>query len=1014
MALRVGVDIGSISITLAVIGEDGDDSVIRNLAEKKEFFSPDSISCPSASSIVLSTYRRIRGRPLDVFEELFGMISDIADGKEIFLTATGSGGKLIGNRYNAPVINEFAAIVKAINEFYSEVRTVVEMGGETSKYILLEKNSDQEPLVIIDYGTNGDCAAGTGSFMDQQSSRLKYRIEDVGEIVTRTTKAAQIAGRCSVFAKSDMIHAQQRGYQPNEVLKGLCNAVARNFKSAVSRSKKIVPPVIFIGGVSKNIGMFNSLREVLEIESGDIYVPETMCWLGALGCALKTFENSHPVNIRGNTDKQKQHSNIFPSSGKLSLENVRLLREKIVPYTLSSQHEHVPVYLGIDVGSVSTNLTVIDPEGRVIKEIYTQTKARPIEVVGEGLKEIEREIGKRIEIKGVGTTGSGRELIGMLIGSDTINDEITAHKTGALHISRRMLKREVDTVFEIGGQDSKFISIEDGIVVDFTMNDACAAGTGSFLEEQAEELDIKIVDEFSKLALSSKNPIRMGERCTVFMGRDVNAYMQKGAPKKDIVAGLAYSVVQNYLNRVVGERSIGDTIFFQGGTAYNDSVAAAFAKVTGKEIIVPPHNGVMGAIGAALLAKRKMEAIKTESMFRGYDLSKIDYKLREFTCKHCSNFCNIQEFTVDGEKTYWGDKCSERYRKRKKVPKAPVIEDLYKVHEELMRETFVENESSGPVVGIPMAMYSYEMFPFFNVFLTECGFCTVYSDPTNLSIENKGLECIIAEPCYPIIVAHGHVKSLLDKAVDFVWLPNIVNAESEFLENESFVCIWGSTLPFVASQSHVLSSHAHKFIKPTLHFRGGENVVKKELFDTVKKFGVTRSVSDNAVDKAYRAQYDFKQKLIEEGKKAIRNIKEAGEKAIILVGRPYNIYDKSINLSVAAKLSSLYGINVIPHDFINVRDINIEHINRNMFWNYGKRILQTSVKLSEDSCFDVIYITNFKCGPDSFIKQYVRDALGRPFLILQFDGHSNDAGMMTRCEAYLDSKGFLTTWESSN
>jgi predicted CoA-substrate-specific enzyme activase len=663
---------------------------------------------------------------------------------------------------------------------------------------------------------------------------------------------------------------------------------------------------------------------------------------------------------------------------------------------------------------VSTNLAVIDTRGNVIKEIYVPTKARPIEVVGEGLKEIERELGDRIEIRGVGTTGSGRELIGILIGADTINDEITAHKTGALLISRTMLGKEVDTIFEIGGQDSKYISIEDGIVVDFTMNDACAAGTGSFLEEQAEDLGVRIKGEFSQLALASERPLRLGERCTVFMGRDVNSYMQRGAPKEDIIAGLAYSVVYNYLNRVVRGRKIGETIFFQGGTAYNDSVAAAFAQVTGKEIIVPPFNGVIGAIGEALLAKRKMETIGEPSTFKGFDLSKINYALKEFTCKGCSNFCAIQEFTVDGEKTYWGDKCSDRYRKRKKVQKTPVIDDLNKIRDELLLKTVHENGQNGPVMGIPMTMYTYDRLPFYNAFLSECGFRTVLSDPTTTSIANMGIESVVAEPCHPIIVAHGHVKALFDRGVDYIWLPNVINSETEVMEKESYVCVWGSTLPFVAEHCPAFRTHHDRIVKPTLHFRDGEKIIKKELAQAMEKFGIPSGKSNRAVDLAYEAQSEFRKSLQEEGRKAVEAVKNAGDKAIILVGRAYNVFDRAINLSVAAKLSGIYGINVIPMDFLDVQGIKIDHINKNMFWNYGKKILQTAIKFSEERDFDIIYITNFKCGPDSFIKQYVRDALGRPFLVLQFDGHSNDAGMMTRCEAYLDSKGFLGTWEVKN
>ncbi len=1009
MSVGIGIDIGSVSIKAAVIVSGVEHrNTVKQILGFKDFFPLESCSHGTADSgyeIILSKYRRINGRPLDEISDLLSNIIPSFKNSGLYIAFTGSGGKLASQQYNAPIVNEFSAIVEAVNLCYPDTRTIFEMGGETSKYMLLRHDLRSNKLCIIDYGTNGDCAAGTGAFMDQQSSRLNFRIEDVGRIVVKAEKSAQIAGRCSVFAKSDMIHAQQRGYKPDEVLKGLSNAVSRNFKSVISRGKNIVPPVLFIGGVARNEGIFQSVKEVFELTEKDITVPDTMCWLGAIGTALKALESEHTAesSLLGKSVAKET----FPFSEKLSLENVALLRKKSSPFTFHDSPGKIPVYLGIDIGSVSTNLAVIDTDGNVVKEIYTKTQARPIEVVGNGLREIEQEIAHKIDIRGVGTTGSGRELIGMLVGSDTINDEITAHKTGALHISRKMLNTDVDTIFEIGGQDSKYISIEDGIVVDFTMNDACAAGTGSFLEEQSEELDVKIIDEFAKLALSSEHPVRLGERCTVFMGRDVNSYLQRGAEKKDVIAGLAYSVVYNYLNRVVGDRKIGDSIFFQGGTAYNDSVAAAFAKITGKKITVPPHNGVIGAIGVALLAKRTLESKGGESTFKGFDLSKIDYKLREFTCKGCSNFCTVQEFTVEGEKTYWGDKCSERYRKRKKVRKEPVIGDLVKLRETLLLKTYDNNGCAGPVVGIPQSMYTFDRLPFFNVYLAECGFCPLLSDQTNTSIAYWGIESVVAEPCYPITIAHGHIKDLIEKGVEYIWAPNIINTETDMPELESFVCVWGATLPYVAENSPAFRPHKHKFITPTLHFRDGDKIFRNELFECMNKYGVKRAVSDRAYEKATAAQLDFKLALINEGKRAIECVKESGEKAIVLIGRPYNIYDKAINLSVAMKLASIYGINVIPMDFFDIDGIRIDHVNGNMYWNYGKKILQSAVNLSNEKQFDIIYLTNFKCGPDSFIKHFVRDALGRPFLVLQFDGHSNDAGMMTRCEAYLDSKGFL-------
>ena len=408
-----------------------------------------------------------------------------------------------------------------------------------------------------------------------------------------------------------------------------------------------------------------------------------------------------------------------------------LLRDRVPPIQLPEAGSRVDVYLGIDVGAVSTNLVVIDSAGNLLKEIYVPTAGRPIEVVSAGLREINQALGARVNIRGVGTTGSGRELIGELTGADTVNDEITAHKTGAMHVCLQLGMPLVDTIFEIGGQDSKFIRIRDGVVVDFTMNEACAAGTGSFLEEQAEKLGVAIKGEFAQLALSSRSPIRLGERCTVFMARDVSSLLLKGAAVADLCAGLAYSVALNYLHRVVRGRNLGNVIYFQGGTAYNDAVAAAFSVILKKPIVVPPHNGVIGAIGMALIARDRMRASGETSRFRGFDLNQVNFTSRDFVCRACSNYCEMKEFLIDGEKSYWGDQCSDKFRKRARTDRQPVIEDLLSCRDRLLEAALEPPKAGRETVGIPRAMFFYDRFPFWCTYLQELGYNVSVSPPTD-------------------------------------------------------------------------------------------------------------------------------------------------------------------------------------------------------------------------------------------------------------------------------------------
>jgi predicted CoA-substrate-specific enzyme activase len=860
---------------------------------------------------------------------------------------------------------------------------------------------------IVDYEKSGDCAAGTGSFLDQQASRLNFKIEKIGDIVSCAARSAKIAGRCSVFAKSDMVHAQQKGYKPEEVLKGLCDAVARNFKSSILKGNKVKIPAIFIGGVAANSGVVNAMREILKMSIDKMYVPEYYAWIAAIGTALAERDASKKSilsKIEILRRYAEKRSGVFPVNKPLSMEKVILLREKVKPRDIRDNEEKIDVYMGIDIGSVSTNVVLIDDEGNVIKEIYTRTEGRPIEVVDRCLWEIETEIGDKILVRGVGTTGSGRELIGELVGADTINDEITAHKTGSEFIARTMLNTQPDTIFEIGGQDSKYISIENGVVVDFAMNEACAAGTGSFLEERAEELEVSIQDDFSNLALSSQAPIKLGERCTVFMEQDIAAFQQKGASKEDLTASLAYSIVYNYLNRVVKGRKIGNVIFFQGGTAYNDAIACALAKVLDKEIIVPPYNGVVGAIGEALLAREKTFQTNKLSKFHGFSLEEVDYTLREFTCKACSNFCQMQEFTVEGEKTFWGDQCSDKFRRRQSNINKPVIPDLIAQRQKLLLEGYDEDSLGKATIGFPRSMYNYEQFPFWNTFFQKLGYRVLLSDETNPKIIHSGIETAVAEPCFPIQVYHGHVNNLLEKGVDWLFIPNMINAETAYKNVNSHYCPWGQTIPFVVKSSSTFSKVSEKIIHPPLHFRDGKEAVGKSLIKALKPLGENRKTVMDALEAAYKKSKTFQNELLAAGKSAIEILINTGEIGIVLIGRAYNVNDRGMTLDIGNKIRDYYGINVIPMDFLPLDSIDISDINSNMYWNYGRKIIAAAKIVGKHPNLHIIYLTNFKCGPDSYIKHYITKASGKPFLTLQFD----------RCEAYLDSKGALRRWSRNN
>jgi predicted CoA-substrate-specific enzyme activase len=1018
MGVILGIDVGTVSLKLAVLCDEESLELLQAASGHNElFFRPDGdeLTNPKLSAQILVTpYTRIKGSPVQATYELVKRVLEIFPAESIEgVRVCGSGGRLIGDLLRVNYENDFRANARGVGELYPHVRTVLEMGGQNSKYILVERDEETGRVGIADYEKSGDCAAGTGSFIDQQALRLKFNVEDIGEIVGSVEKGAKVAGRCSVFAKSDMIHAQQKGYSPAEILKGLCAAVARNFKGSVIKGRKLEKPAAFVGGVAVNAGVADAMRETFRMSGEEMIVPGYYAWVGAIGAALAerdAMKKSGCPDVEALSSHSGSAEDAFPVSERLSMDNVVSLRDRVRPRQFNGDEGVIDAYMGVDIGSVSTNVAVVDDEGNMIKAIYTRTEGRPIEVVDRCLKEVEAEIGDRINVVGVGTTGSGRELIGELLGADTVNDEITAHKTGAEFIAGAMLDGQPDTIFEIGGQDSKYISIENGVVVDFTMNEACAAGTGSFLEERAEELGIAIKGEFAELALSSQAPVKLGERCTVFMQQDVSAYQHRGAIKQDLTAGLAYSIVYNYLNRVVRGRKIGDVIFFQGGTAYNDAIAAAFAKVLGKKVIVPPYNGVIGAVGAALLAREKAAVLNKPSSFRGYGLESVDYTLREFTCKACSNFCNMQEFTVEGEKTYWGDQCSDKFRRKQVSEKKPVIDDLMGMRRELLLADYDPEVSGKATIGLPKGMYTYEQFPFWNSFFRELGYRVLLSDETNARIVRWGIEASVAEPCLPIQAYHGHVRQLLNEGVDWLFVPNMISAETPNPEVNSYYCPWGQTVPFVVRASSALAYGADKIICPPIRFRDGRKAVEKELAAYLKPLGEKRKAVAAALETAYAKQAEFNQTLLDAGEVAMNTLLKTNEIGIVLVGRTYNMYDRGMTLDIGNKLRDYYGVNVIPMDFLAVDKENVTDINDNMYWNYGRKILAAAKIVGRHPNLHIIYLTNFKCGPDSYVKHFVVKASGKPFLTLQFDGHGNDAGYITRCEAYLDSKGALRWW----
>jgi predicted nucleotide-binding protein (sugar kinase/HSP70/actin superfamily) len=416
----------------------------------------------------------------------------------------------------------------------------------------------------------------------------------------------------------------------------------------------------------------------------------------------------------------------------------------------------------------------------------------------------------------------------------------------------------------------------------------------------------------------------------------------------------------------------------------------------------------------ALIARDRMKGAGRPSRFRGYSLYRVNFSSRDFVCHACSNYCDMKEFVIEGQKSYWGDKCSDKFRKPSATGRKPVIEDLFAYRERLLEAggTGLPACLSPLRVGLPRAMSMLDQLPFWRRYFAELGIATVLSPVTDPRISAAGIDMAVAQPCYPVQVAHGHVQALVETGADYVLIPNIADAEGGSESCPSHYCPWSQTLPWVLRSAPALAPHQHKFLIPTLHFQLGPAQVKKALAGTMRRIGVTRRASDQAVDAAYAAQREFQEKLLEAGRRALATLDATGEPGLVLAGRGYSIYDRGVNCDIPRKLRHRYGANVIPLDFLVTGREPIDDLHPNMFWISGRKILEAARIAALRPNLHMVYITNFKCGPDSYIKHFAREAAAAPLLVLQFDGHGNDAGYMTRCEAYLDSKGILRCYQS--
>lgn len=904
---------------------------------------------------------------------------------------------------NITSISEPEAVESAfrfVNQDGLDCPAIVSAGGETFMVYVLNRQG-----LISNVLTGNKCASGTGEFFLQQLRRMDVSLDDAARW-TETEKPHPVSGRCSVFCKSDCTHAINKGIPKARVTAGLCRMMANKILELLKNLEK--KNIMIVGGSSRNKMMIQFLKK----EISDLQVPVEAPYFEALGTALWALD--HPQAMFSEID------DLFnPKAASFDLlPPLSDFTDKVVFKTIDRQNP-VPgdvCILGLDVGSTTTKAVLVrNSDYAMLATVYLQTDGDPVGASRKCYRRLLDQIEQftdpgDISITGLGVCGSGRQIAGLHALTDGIINEIIAHAAAAVHFDP-----DVDTIFEIGGQDAKYTYITVGVPSDYAMNEACSAGTGSFLEESAHEtLGIRVTD-IADVALKGKHAPNFNDQCAAFISSDIKTAVHEGIEHDDVVAGLVYSICMNYINRVKGNRPVGRKVFMQGGVCYNRAVPLAMASLSGKPIIVPPEPGLMGAFGAALEIKKRIDLGLMEK--RRYDLKTLAQREvaygKSFICKggkeKCDRRCEINVIGIDGKKYPFGGACNRYYNLRFKLDYNAKDLDLVRCRQELVfhdRQPGAEipgNTNYKGTVAFNKSFLVNSFYPFYAAFFRRIGFEPIF--PSSYSPE--GIDRISAPFCYPAELAHGFFYTLLtmESRPDFIFLPHVRTIPAGNSRPMPQAC------PFVQAEPYYLKTTFKKEIDELI---GKGTRVLAPLIDMTREFadaresmirmgldmGARRSLAEAAFADAVAVWQRSVREMKETGARALAELSADPDKiSVVVFGRSYNSMVEEAHMGIPHKLATR-GIQVIPFDFLPLEN---ERSREHMYWGTGRLIMQGARFVAKHPQLFGMYITNFSCGPDSFLLGYFRNIMGRkPSLTLELDSHTADAGIETRIEAFLD------------
>ncbi len=917
---------------------------------------------------------------------------------EQYPVQVGITGRKFRDLISAKTLSEPEAIEVAfsqISDRYPDVDSILSAGGESILLYTLDKKGR-----IKSVQTGNKCASGTGEFFLQQIRRMDLDLVDAIELA-HVSEPYEIAHRCSVFSKSDCTHALNKGVEKGQVVAGLCRMVAVKMMELL-RSAKVKRPLI-VGGVSQNRVVIDYLKEVYP----EAVVPEEAPWFEAMGALAWAQDDGHLI--------ERDNGLVKPSHDFFtSLPDLKTGLPKVTFKTAAEGQFYDGEYvIGLDVGSTTTKAALVRADDKtIVASKYLRTHGDPVAASRRCYQALLEKVPGEMKpnITGLGVTGSGRRLAALHGLTENVINEITAHAVAAVHYDP-----DVDTIFEIGGQDAKYTSVTNMVPTDYAMNEACSAGTGSFLEEACLESFGVETEMIADLALDSDAPPNFNDQCAAFIGSDIKTAIQHGTTRADTVAGLVYSVCRNYLTRVKGNRPVGRKIFMQGGVCYNRAVPLAMSVLCDREIVVPPDPGLMGAFGAALVV---LDRFETRSAARNrFDLGDLASREVEqetpFECRggaeKCDRKCTIYRYRVNGKIYPFGGACDKYYNQREQGRSGKQGEDLVRLREQLVFDQFAPEKAihAKPVilsgekrtVGILTSLYTATAYPLYAHFFTNLGMQVVTSD----RVDNSGVEEAGAPFCLPVLQSHGLLKDLMSKEPDTIFVPHVKSTVP------AGQCGMNSTCPLVQGEPYYLKAAFYdeltpKLVTEVLEFDKPAQL-RKSFVSVGTRMGFSRRKAGDAFDRAWLVFQALGEEFKQQGQRALLDV-NAGDApsesaTIVLLGRSYNAFTSLGNMGLPQKFASR-GHTVVPFDFLPLAQVDGEVVDQ-MYWASGEGILRAATLIRDNPNLFGVYVTNFSCGPDSFIIEQFRNIMGqKPFLTLEFDSHTADAGIDTRVDAFLD------------